>query len=162
MSKSLIIFFSRAGENYAVGTVEKGNTEIAAEFVRDLTGADMFKVEPLVPYADEYAACVRQAKERIGNAPVREPLPDPAPYDTVYVMSPVYFGTFAPEMETVLKNLDLTGKKVRVITTHEGSGLANAVRDAKRICRGAEVDENGLAIRGSRAAESKPDIEAWL
>ena len=45
MSKSLIIYFSRADENYAVGYIDKGNTEIVAEFVRDLTGADMFQLK---------------------------------------------------------------------------------------------------------------------
>ena len=38
--KALIIYFSRADENYAVGYIDKGNTEIVAEFVRELTGAD--------------------------------------------------------------------------------------------------------------------------
>ena len=37
--KSLIIYFSRADENYAVGYVDKGNTEIVAEYVQELTGA---------------------------------------------------------------------------------------------------------------------------
>ena len=34
MSKSLIIYFSRADENYAVGYIDKGNTEIVAEYVQ--------------------------------------------------------------------------------------------------------------------------------
>ena len=49
MSKSLIIYFSRADENYSVGYISKGNTEYIAEFVQELTGADMIKVEPEVP-----------------------------------------------------------------------------------------------------------------
>ncbi len=69
--KSLIIYFSRADENYSVGYIEKGNTEIVAEYVRDLTGADMFKAEPLVPYAKDYMTCIKEAKERIGNAPIK-------------------------------------------------------------------------------------------
>ena len=51
---SLIIYFSRADENYAVGYIEKGNTEYIAEFVKELTDADIFKVEPAVPYAKDY------------------------------------------------------------------------------------------------------------
>lgn len=43
--KSLIIYFSRAGENYSVGNIAKGNTEVIAEYIKDLTNADMFKVE---------------------------------------------------------------------------------------------------------------------
>jgi len=38
MSKSLIIYFSRADENYAVGYIDKGNTEIVAEYVREWIG----------------------------------------------------------------------------------------------------------------------------
>ena len=53
MRKSLIICFGRADENYAVGCIDKGNTEIVAEFVQELTGTDMFKVEPAVPCAKE-------------------------------------------------------------------------------------------------------------
>ena len=49
--KSLVIYFSRADENYAVGYVDKGNTEYIAEYVRDIVGADLFKVEPLIPYS---------------------------------------------------------------------------------------------------------------
>ena len=45
MSKSLIIYFSRADENYSVGYIDKGNTEYIAEFVQEMTGADMFKVD---------------------------------------------------------------------------------------------------------------------
>ena len=39
--KSLIVYFSRADENYAVGYIDKGNTEIVAEYVQELTGADV-------------------------------------------------------------------------------------------------------------------------
>ena len=70
--KSLIIYFSRADENYSVGFIEKGNTEVVAEYVKELTSADMFKVEPLVEYAKDYNTCIKEAKERIGNAPIKE------------------------------------------------------------------------------------------
>lgn len=162
MNKSLIIYFSRADENYAVGYIDKGNTEIVAEYVQELTGADMFKVEPLVPYAADYNTCIKEAKERIGNAPIKEKLTDISAYDTVFVMSPIYWGTYAPEVETALEGLDFTGKTVRVISTHEGSGLASMVSDVKKICKGANVDTKGLAIKGSQAKSSKAAVEKWL
>ncbi len=162
MSKSLIIYFSRAGENYGVGYIEKGNTETVAEFVKELTGADMFKVEPQVAYSDEYKTCVAQAKERFGNAPIKEKLGDLSEYETIFIMSPVYCGTYAPEIETALKDLDFTGKNVRVITTHEGSGLGKMLDDIKKICKGAKVDENGLAVKGVQAKDSKELVKSWL
>ena len=162
MSKTLIIYFSRADENYGVGYIDKGNTEIVAEYVQELTGADMFKVEPAVPYARDYNTCIQEAKQRIGNAPIKEKLTDITAYDTVFVMSPVYWGTYAPEMETALTGLDFAGKTVRIISTHEGSELANMVSDVRRLCVGADVQKNGLALKGSQAKESKQKVADWL
>ena len=160
--KSLIIYFSRADENYAVGYVDKGNTEYVAEYVRDLTNADMFKVEPLVPYAKDYQTCIKEAKDRIGNAPIKEEIGDISSYEVIYIMSPIYWGTYAPEVETAIKNLDFTGKTIRVITTHEGSGLANVVSDVKSICKGANVLDDAIAIKGTEAKDSKFKIESWV
>ena len=162
MSKSLIIYFSRADENYAVGYIEKGNTEIVAEFVQELTGADMFKVEPAAPYAKDYRTCIQEAKERVGNAPIQEKLTDISAYDTVYIMSPIYWGTYAPEMDTALTGLDFRGKTVRVISTHEGSGLGSMVSDVARMCKGADVKKPGLAVKGSQAKDSKKKVSDWL
>ena len=53
----LIAYFSRADENYFNGqlrTVETGNTEIAAGMIQKITGADMFKIEPIKPYSKDY------------------------------------------------------------------------------------------------------------
>ena len=160
--KSIIIYFSRADENYSVGYIDKGNTEIVAEYVQELTGADMFKVEPAVPYAADYKTCIKEAKQRIGNAPIKEKLTDISAYDTVFIMSPIYWGTSAPEVETALTGLDFSGKTVRIISTHEGSGLANMVSDVKKICKGAYVDNKGLAIVGSKAKASKNTVADWL
>lgn len=160
--KALIIYFSRADENYAVGCIDKGNTEIAAEFVHELTGADLFKVEPAVPYAADYKTCIEEAKQRIGNAPIKDKPGDMSGYDTVFIMSPIYWGTYAPEVETALADLDFSGKTVRVISTHEGSGLGSMVSDVKKMCRGANVDSKGLAIKGSTVKTSKATIEKWL
>lgn len=162
MSRSLVIYFSRADENYAVGWINKGNTEYIAEFVQELTGADLFKVEPAVPYAADYNTCIREAKQRIGNAPIKEKLADISAYDTIYIMSPIYWGTYAPEIETALEGLDFTNKRVRIVSTHEGSGLAGMPRDVKRMCKGADVDMKGLAIQGSQAKNAKQKVTDWL
>lgn len=162
MSKSLIIYFSRADENYSVGWIEKGNTEYVAEFVQELTGADMFKVEPAVPYAADYMTCIEEAKKRVGNAPIKEKMTDISAYDTVFIMSPIYWGTYAPEVETALEGLDFSVKTVRIISTHEGSGLASMPRDVKKMCKGANVDMKGLAIQGSQAKNAKQKVVEWL
>ena len=159
--KSLIIYFSRADENYSVGYVDKGNTEYIAEYVKEFTNADMFKVEPLIPYSKDYQTCIKEAKERIGNAPIKENISDISIYEVIYIMTPIYWGTYAPELETAIKGLDFTGKIVRVVTTHEGSGLGSVVNDLKKICNGTILDD-AIAIYGSQAKNSKDKIEAWV
>lgn len=160
--KSLIIYFSRADENYGVGYVEKGNTEYIAEFVRDYINADIFKVEPLIPYAKDYQTCIKEAKIRIGNAPIKEKITDISKYEVIYIMTPIYWGTYAPEIETAIKDLDFADKIVRIVTTHEGSGLANVVNDVKKICIGATILDDAIAIVGSKAKDSKEMIESWV
>ena len=66
MAKTLIAFFSRADENYFGGSmryVEVGNTETAAGIMKDLTDADMFKIEMKEPYSPVYMTCIAEAKK---------------------------------------------------------------------------------------------------
>lgn len=160
--KSLVIYFSRADENYSVGYINKGNTEYIAEFVQEFTNADLFRVDPLVPYSKDYMTCIEEAKQRIGNAPIKENVPDISEYEVIYIMTPIYWGTYAPELETALKELDFTGKTIRIVTTHEGSGLANVPKDVKRICNGAIVLDDAIAIRGADCKNARSKVENWI
>ena len=160
--KSLIIYFSRADENYGVGYISKGNTEYIADFVKDLTNADTFKVEPLVPYSKEYNTCIKEAKERRSYAPIKEKITDISLYDVIYIMTPIYWGTYAPELETAIKDLNFNEKTIRIVTTHEGSGLANVVNDIKKICIGANILDDAIAIRGADAKNARSIIEKWV
>ena len=42
--KALVVFFSHAGDNYAVGNIEVGNTKIVADYITELTGAEQFEI----------------------------------------------------------------------------------------------------------------------
>ena len=66
--KNLIVYFSRAGENYcngAIKVIQKGNTAVAAEFIRDAVGGDMFEIKTKKIYSDNYYKCIEQAKEEM-------------------------------------------------------------------------------------------------
>ncbi len=160
--KSLVIYFSRADENYAVGYVDKGNTEYIAEYVKDITGASLFKVEPLIPYSKEYSKCILEAKQRVGNAPIKNKINDISEYEVIYIMTPVYWGSYAPEIETAIKDLDFTGRTVRIVTTHEGSGLARVVEDIKKICKNANILNDSIAIKGTDCIRARNKIEEWM
>ena len=164
--KRLIIYFSRADENYFGGEmkyVDKGNTEVIAEYIKDIVGGDLFKVEPLNPYPANYMECIEEAKARTKehNAPIKENVPDISSYEVIYVGSPIYWGGMPEELFTALQGLDYSGKIIRPFTTHEGSGLSGVPRQLKEICVGAEVLD-GLAIVGSQVKNSKQKVEDWI
>lgn len=164
--KSIIIYFSRADENYFGGEmkyIEKGNTEVIAEYIRDIISCEMFKVEPLVPYSENYMECIEEAKVRTRNhnAPIKEEVPDISSYEVIYVGAPVYWGGMPEELFTALKGLDYTGKIIRPFVTHEGSGLSSIPNQLKNICIGAMV-ESGLAVSGSTVNSAKSKVENWI
>ena len=163
--KSIVIYFSRADENYSVGYIEKGNTEVVAEYISEITGADLFKVERKTPYAKDYRTCIEEAKiEQQNNErpELTNTLNNIDDYEIIYIGSPIYWGTMPQPMFTQLEKLNFYGKTVRVFTTHEGSGLANVVNDVKRICVGANVLDNSLAIQGSTVNSAKNKVENWI
>ena len=163
--KSLVIYFSRADENYAVGYIDKGNTEVIAEYIKDFTGADLFKVEGVKGYSADYNTCIEEAKQKqiVNERPeLKSYIDDISEYEVIYIGAPVYWGTMPQEMFTQLERLDFTGKIVRVFTTHEGSGLANIPSDVKKICKGANVLEDSISIRGSDCKNAKQKVENWI
>ena len=65
MARNLVIYFSRKGKNYVNGDIvelEKGNTELVAEYIRDAVGADLFEIETIKEYPDDYMECTEVAK----------------------------------------------------------------------------------------------------
>ena len=164
--KSIIIYFSRADENYFAGSmryIDKGNTEVIAEYIRDIVGADMFKVEPQVPYSADYMTCIEEARvrTRTHNAPIKEKVPDISPYEVIYIGAPVYLGGMPEEMITALEGLDYTGKTIRPFVTHEGSGLSGIPMQLMKICKDAIIT-HGIAIRGATVNSAKEQVENWI
>ena len=162
--KSLIIYFSRADENYSVGVLKKGITEVVAEYIKDIVNGDLFKVEPLNQYAFDYNTCIEEAKERQNNhkAPIKENIPDVSNYEVIYIGSPVYWGVMPEELVTALRMKDFTGKIIRVFTTHEGSGTGTIIDQVKEICKGANVLDDAIAIKGSLVNSSKNVLKSWV
>ena len=166
MTSSLIIYFSRAGENYFGGelkVIEKGNTEVIAEFIQNETGADIFKVEALNEYPQEYMKCTEVSqKEKDENArpELKESLNDISGYDTVFIGFPNWWGTMPMPMWTQLEALDFEGKTVKPFVTHEGSAFGSAEKDLKKICKGAKL-KKGLSIQGSNVYESESLVRRW-
>ena len=164
MKKSIVIFFSHAGDNYAVGDIEVGNTKIVADYITEITGADQFEIVTHKYDGLGYNPLIEIAKEESNSGelpPYEGKAPDLSQYDTVFIGGPVWWGTYPQVMFTLFKDINLDGKTVYPFTTHEGSGLANCVDDVKKAFPGANVMK-GFSIYGHEVRTGKKSVENWL
>lgn len=166
MAKNLIIYYSRKGENYWNGSIKnlaKGNTEIVAEYIADAVDGDLFEVDTVKPYSDDYHTCTDEAKRELqvdARPELKEYLDSLDGYDTVFVCGPCWWGTYPCAIFSQLERLDFTGKKVLAVMTHEGSGLGHCEADLKKLCKGASFGK-GLAVHGADSAKSEIKVSAW-
>lgn len=162
--KALIVFFSHAGENYAVGNITVGNTKVVADYIKDYTHADQFEVVAEKNYDMPYNDLIKVAKEEQnkGEKPAfKGGVDNMGDYDVVFVGTPIWWGTFPQVMFTFFDKYDLSGKTIIPFTTHEGSGLGSVVNDLKKLYPNAKF-EKALSVRGSDARTSKDRVEKWL
>lgn len=120
--KELVIYFSRADENYGVGNIKVGNTELIANEIQKIRNADIFKCNPAIPYSKNYSKCCDEAKEyQESNArpKLKEYISDISKYDIVYIGGPAYLGEYPYELYSQLDILDFTNKIIKPFTTHE-------------------------------------------
>ena len=165
-SKAIIIFFSRAGENYNVGTVDVGNTEMIVNYLKQVTNITSFKINPETDYPTNYQEMVTLARnEKSSNArpSIKDPLTDISNYDTILLGYPIWHGDLPNIVMTQLEMLDFEGKTIYPFNTHEGSGLGRSISDIKNSAPKADV-KDGFALRGTdaRKEDSHESIRNWL
>ena len=180
-SRVLVVYLSRAGENYNVGTaregsasaayagyVEKGNTAMMAAVIAGLTGGGLFEITTVTPYPENYASMLRVAQEEIdtdARPALAANVENMADYDVVFIGYPIWHGRMPQAICTFIETHDLTGKTVIPFNTHEGSGQSGTQRVIKAALPGSTVLQ-GLAIQGKVAQEdperTKALIEPWL
>lgn len=165
--RALVVYFSRADENYGVGYIEKGNTRILAEMIAEATGADTFEIKPAKPYPKEYTPATEVAKqEKNDNArpEIVGTMLDVSGYDVVFVGYPIWWGDLPMPCYTFFDKVKLEGKTIAPFCTHEGSGLSGTDSNIANATK-AKVTE-ALVMKGSVAQnsrdEAKKEVTDWL
>lgn len=166
MANNLILYYSRKGENYFNGcikSIKKGNTEIVAEFIQKAVGGDLFEIDTVKPYDEDYYVCIEEAKAELNSnarPELKKYINSIDEYENIFVCGPCWWGTFPCAVFTQLEMLDFSGKKVMAVMTHEGSGLGSCESDLNKICKGASFGK-GLAIHGAEALNSEKKVAEW-
>ena len=163
-AKVLIVFFSHAGENYAVGNIKVGNTKLVADEIQKVTGGDEFEIVAERNYDMPYASLTKLAKEeqeRNEKPAFKGEVKDIDQYSTVFIGGPVWWGTYPQVMFSFFDKYDLNGKTIIPFTTHEGSGLGNVVEDLKKLYPNATFKE-AFSIYGHETRNDLSKVSKWM
>ncbi len=159
--KILVVYFSRTGEEYGLGHITKGNTAIVAELIAQKVGGDLFELKPVTPYPASYEDCKKVAsREKATKArPEFVGDVDVAPYTTVFVGYPIWFGDAPQIVYSFLERHDFGGKKIVPFCTHGGSGLSSTDQTISLTCPTAKILQ-GFAISGRTAQNNRTQTES--
>ena len=165
--KMLVVYFSRAGENWQVGNVERGNTAIMGDYIVELTGADVFEIEPVVPYPEDYYETINVAREETNNNARPEfkgAIQNFDDYEVIFIGSPIWNGAPPMIIRTFYEAYPNLGTKTLVpFGTHGGNGISSCERVMKEYFPDAKyLSSCGISGDVIRNPSSKEKVENWL
>lgn len=154
MSKKLVAYFSASGV-----------TKRVAEQLAQAAGADLFAIEPAVPYtkADLDWTNKRSRSSVEMNDPSSRPeiagrLDNMGEYDTIFLGFPIWWYVAPTIINTFLESYDFSGKAIVPFATSGGSGLGKTVDVLKPLCSSRAQWLPGKLLNNATAGE----IAAWL
>lgn len=149
--KILVAYFSWGG------TTQR----MAQEIVRQ-TGADLFRIEPVVPYPTEYTPCTEVAREEKDNnarPAIVSKVENWADYDTVFIGCPVWWWTTPMIICTFAESYDFKGKTVVPFCTY-----AATYRD-ETLARIVELTPDAEHLTGEGLTSGRineQNISSWF
>lgn len=151
--KILVAYFSRTG-----------NTKETALQIQRNTGGEIFEIQPVSPYPDDYNKAVDQAKKELESdyrPTLKTKVANPESYDIIFIGYPIWWGTIPGPVKTFLSENDFSGKILVPFCTHGGSGEAGSVSDIKKIYP-QSVIKKAFVVLGNRAKNSEESLKEWM
>lgn len=165
--KCLIAYYSRKGNNYVSGNIVNlpiGNTEVVAKIIQEMTEGDLFHIDTVNFYPEDYTETTNVAKKE-QNENARPELSNHVKnmdsYNVIFLGYPIWYGTMPMALCTFLEEYDFSIKTIIPFCTHDGSGLGHSENDIAKLSPKATL-LNGLAIKGTLISDAKKDVTNWL
>ena len=153
MSKTLVAFFSASG-----------TTKKAAEMIAEEVKADLFEIEPRVPYTkadlnwmDKKSRSSVEMSDKKSRPEIVEKPMDMSSYDEIILGFPIWWYVAPTIINTFLERYDFSGKKIVLFATSGGSGFGNTVKELQTSAPDAVITEGSLLNRGT-----KQEISEWI
>ena len=153
MSRKLVAYFSASGV-----------TAKMAETLSEAIGADLYAIEPEVPYTKADLNWMNQNSR--SSVEMKDPASRPAiagkrdnmdEYDTIFVGFPIWWYVAPTIINTFLESYDFTGKTIIPFATSGGSGMGKTNEKLQPSCPGAKLVEGKVWKKNAKADE----LAAW-
>ena len=153
-TKTLVVYFSCTG-----------TTELVAEYITEILGADSYQIVPENPYTEADLAYYTN-----GRADQEQDDPDARPaisggvenmdaYDTIILGFPIWHGQAPRIISTFLESYDFSGKTIVPFCTSHRSGVGSSADNLHSLCvesvewRAGKRFESGV---------SKESVQKWI
>lgn len=141
MSKKLVAYFS------ATGTTAK-----VAEMLADAIGANLYEIEPEVPYTqadlnwrDSKSRSSIEMNDKAFRPAILDKDANIAGYDVIFLGFPIWWYVAPTIINTFLEKYDFSGKRIVLFATSGGSGFGKTVEELKgSVSESTELIEGGI------------------
>lgn len=152
--KTLVAYFSASGI-----------TANVAKLLAEAAGADLFEIQPAVPYTnadlnwmDKKSRSTVEMQDKSSRPVIAAPCSNLADYDTIFVGFPIWWYVAPTIINTFLESGDFSGKKIVLFATSGGSGFGKTVANLKDSASGATIVE-GKLLNGT---QSVAGLKNWV
>lgn len=153
MSKTLVAYFSCSGV-----------TKSVAQDISNITGADIFEIQPKIPYTskdlnwmDKNSRSSVEMKNPNSRPEIANSIENIADYDTIYVGFPIWWYVAPTIIDTFLESYDFSQKTIIPFATSGGSGVGKTEQILKEICPKANWKPCKILNH-----VSKDEISSWI
>ena len=143
---------------------ENGTTKAVAEELQKQLGADIEAIEAVEPYSGNFQATIERCnKEReSGQMPALKALQSNiADYDTIFLGYPIWFGTYALPIATLVKEQTFEGKTIIPFCSFGSGGLNTSTADLEKALPKANILK-GYGVRTARVASAAKELNRFL
>ena len=151
--KMLVLYYSQTS-----------NTKTVAHEIATRLHADIEEITLVEPYDTAFQATIERCKadREKGILPEIKPLKsNVADYDVVFIGYPIWFGTYAPPIASLLDKIDLSGKTVVPFCTFGSGGLESSAKDLTEKQPIAKIMP-GYGVRAARMDAMSKEVEWFL
>ena len=151
--KTLVAYFSASG-----------TTKMVANRLAGAIGADIFEIEPKIPYSNQdldwtnkNSRSSLEMNDRSSRPEVAKKVANMEQYDKIFVGFPIWWYVAPTIINSFLEQYDLSGKTIVPFATSGGSGMGETNKHLAPSCKGAVLKD------GKRFATyvSEEGLKSW-